>query len=213
MTADLIPQLITTLNPHSLSFAKAVDIHVHLLNIIIHFLWSATRNGLASLKIEDPDVQQTVYETIFQQVLTPSEQYISHLCVKRFSIVDGEQSRYFMRLLAYLLRICPYHQPTMEFVLNMPVLLTIPSCLTFFTNDYSIDWFLYDMMKTQREWNKRRGDYRHMWKAVNRMLRMEGIEDVCEEKLQTDKEGLWGRAIVDDLIEWHKMLGMNTPRR
>ncbi|KAK2942372.1 hypothetical protein BLNAU_22715 [Blattamonas nauphoetae] len=55
------------------------------------------------------------------------------------SIVEGEQSFDFMHLLAKLLQICPYYQRTMDFVLHMPVILTIPSCLSFFENDHRFE--------------------------------------------------------------------------
>ncbi|KAK2942379.1 hypothetical protein BLNAU_22722 [Blattamonas nauphoetae] len=53
--ADLIPQLINTLNPLSLSFAEAEDIHINVMNIIWNSLWLATRNGLIWCKNSDDD--------------------------------------------------------------------------------------------------------------------------------------------------------------
>ncbi|KAK2941501.1 hypothetical protein BLNAU_23574 [Blattamonas nauphoetae] len=103
---DLLPQLITTLNPQSLDFAEAVNIHTGLIKIINYSLWLTTQNGLAKLEIKDDDDHSAVHETIFQQVLTPSEKYISLLCVNRSSIVDGEPSLQFLKLLARLLDIC-----------------------------------------------------------------------------------------------------------
>ncbi|KAK2964082.1 hypothetical protein BLNAU_1163 [Blattamonas nauphoetae] len=111
---DLIPQLIITLNPQSLSFAEAVDIHHYLLIIIWNTLRLSNPFELSQLQIEDCDDQQAVRETIFQQVLVPSEDYIWHLCVNRISTIDREPSRYFLLLLARILEISPYHQPTMD---------------------------------------------------------------------------------------------------
>ncbi|KAK2944288.1 hypothetical protein BLNAU_20784 [Blattamonas nauphoetae] len=209
--ADLVPQLILSLNPLSLSFEEAADIHIHLNSSIYQLLWLSTQIGLAAVRIEDRNEQQAVHETVFQQVLVPSEKYICHLCANRYSIIDGRQSEYFLELLTRVLRICPYYQPTMEIVLHMPVFLTIPSCLTFFESDRSIWYFLSEMVDTQREWNKTMGDQRQMGKMVHRMLRMEGIEDVIEEKLQNDKTGIYGGLIVDKSIEWNNLLGMNLP--
>ncbi|KAK2964009.1 hypothetical protein BLNAU_1090 [Blattamonas nauphoetae] len=112
--ADLLPQIITILNPLSLSFADAFDIHTHLLEIVSHSLWLAHPYYLTRLRIDDRDDQQAVRETVFQQVLVPSENYIWHLCVNRFSILDGDQSSEFMTLLAWLTRISPYYQPTIQ---------------------------------------------------------------------------------------------------
>ncbi|KAK2953993.1 hypothetical protein BLNAU_11095 [Blattamonas nauphoetae] len=74
--ADLIPQLIITLNPQSLPFAEAVDIHTSLLSSIANSVWLSTPEGLGQVGLEDYDEQQTVHETVLQQVLLPSEKAI-----------------------------------------------------------------------------------------------------------------------------------------
>ncbi|KAK2957947.1 hypothetical protein BLNAU_7123 [Blattamonas nauphoetae] len=211
--ADLIPQLLITLNPLSLSFTEAVDIHSSLIEINTGTLWITTPIGLRSLGIKDRGEQQSVHETGLKQILTPSEHYIRHLCTNRFSIIDDKLSLNFLSLLARHLRICPYYQPAMDFVLNMPIFLTIPSCLTFIESDHSIESFLYLMYRAQREWNKTSGEVRQMWITVHRMLRMEGIEDVMEEKLQNDENETSGQWTVIYSIDLNNFLGMNVPER
>ncbi|KAK2953918.1 hypothetical protein BLNAU_11178 [Blattamonas nauphoetae] len=178
VNADLIPQLIDTLHPLSLSFTEAVDIHICLMNSINHSLWLATTDGLSKLETEDDDEDQAVYETVLQQVLVPSEMYIWHLCANSFSMIDEDQSMRFLKLLARLLQVSPVYQPIMDFVLDMPVVLAISSCLTFFEDEHSIWDFLNCMTKAQRDWNETEGEERQLWKTVLRMLRMEGFEDV-----------------------------------
>ncbi|KAK2963948.1 hypothetical protein BLNAU_1025 [Blattamonas nauphoetae] len=188
--ADLLPKLITTLNPLSLSFTKAVDIHTHLVKSLRQSVRISSPRGLAELEIEDLNEQRAVHETVLKQVVVPSEKYICHLCVNRFSIVDGGLSETFLELLARLFWICPYYQPTMKFVLHMPVVLTIPSCLAYIVDNCSIWSFLFDMNNAQREWNQTRGEQRQMWKILHRQLRMEGIEDVIDAKLRNSEDGM-----------------------
>ncbi|KAK2953870.1 hypothetical protein BLNAU_11130 [Blattamonas nauphoetae] len=181
VNADLIPQLVNTLNALSLSFDEAVDIHTNLPSSILSSLWLATPNGLTQLGIEDENEQQSVRETVLKQVSKPLEKYIWHL--------------------------------SMDFVVNMPVVLTIPSCLTFFENEYSIWDFLDFMNKAQREWNEIREARRQMWKTVLRMLRMEGMEDMNDEKLRNDKNSIVGGRIVDKSIVWNNLQGMNLLKK
>ncbi|KAK2960222.1 hypothetical protein BLNAU_4775 [Blattamonas nauphoetae] len=101
----------------------------------------------------------------------------------------------------------------MEFVLNTPLILTLPSCLTSSQIDYLIWDFLDDMIDAQRNWNKAKGGERQMGKTVTRMLRMEGIEDVIEPKLQNDQNGNYGRWIVDRSIKYNNLQGMNIQKR
>ncbi|KAK2951658.1 hypothetical protein BLNAU_13397 [Blattamonas nauphoetae] len=211
--ADLIPQLINTLNPHSLLFAGAVDINFYLLIIIANPVKLATPFGLAELGIEDRNEQQAVAETVLKQVLVPSEKYIWHLCVNRYSILDWDLEEEFMALLTRLLKISPSHQPTMDSVLNMPVILSIPSCLTFFEKDTSIWSFLGEMVVIQQDWNESREGVQQSWKAMHRMLKMEGIEDVAEAKLLNDHHSTVGRLTVTNSIDWNNQLGMNVPEQ
>ncbi|KAK2957567.1 hypothetical protein BLNAU_7466 [Blattamonas nauphoetae] len=82
--ADLFPQIINTLNPLSLSFRDAFDIHTNLLKIITNSNWLAIPGGLEQLGIEDENGEQTVHKTVLKQVIIPSEKYIWHLCVNRY---------------------------------------------------------------------------------------------------------------------------------
>ncbi|KAK2963524.1 hypothetical protein BLNAU_1567 [Blattamonas nauphoetae] len=107
--ADLIPQLMTTLNPLSLSLAESVDIHVIIMAAITNFLWLSTPNGLRQLEIEHRNEQKDVHKTVLKQIVVPSEKYISCLCVNRYSIIDSRQSNYLMDLLTGLLWIRSPH--------------------------------------------------------------------------------------------------------
>ncbi|KAK2961877.1 hypothetical protein BLNAU_3314 [Blattamonas nauphoetae] len=210
--ANLIPRLIFTLNPQTLSFAEAEPIHITLYQIFGCLFYPATPSGLDSLKIEDRDGQQAVHETILKQVVAPVEKYIWHLCVNRFSFVHGTQSMFFQTLLVRILRISPYYQLTMDFILRMPIFLAIPSCLTFFENDGSMRSVLHEMIETQWEWNDQGGKVRQLGNTMHRMLRMEGIENVNEETLQNNKNGSDGRWVLFYSFRWNKMQGMNLPR-
>ncbi|KAK2948079.1 hypothetical protein BLNAU_17026 [Blattamonas nauphoetae] len=210
--ADLIPKIINTLNPLSLSFVEAVDIHINLMTIIGTTVWLSRPYPFRRLEIKDNDEQQAVHEIVLKQVLAPTEKYLYHLCVNRYSIIDGDQSTELMTLLAQILEISQYYQPTMDFVVNVPVFLTIPSCLTFFEDEDSIWCFLDGMNDTHREWNEKRDEEQQIWKTVHRVLRMEGIEDVTEQIRLNDKNGIEGGWIVENLIEWNNLQGMNLSK-
>ncbi|KAK2947023.1 hypothetical protein BLNAU_18025 [Blattamonas nauphoetae] len=209
--ADMIPQLLNILNPVSLSFADCQEIHTCLVYAIYISFWLATPGGLANLEIEDDDGQQAVHKIVLKKVFAPSETYICHLCKNHCSIIDGAQSAEFLTLLAYLLQRYPSCQHTMDIVLQMPVVFTIPSCLTFFEHDNSIWTFLSSIMIAQQGWNTTREDQRQLWKNVQRMLRMEGIEDVFEEKLQNDMKTYLAADTVATLFDWNNLQGMNLP--
>ncbi|KAK2957597.1 hypothetical protein BLNAU_7496 [Blattamonas nauphoetae] len=210
--ADLIPQIVNTLNELSLPFTEVSGIHTYLMITINCSIRLATPFGLAQVEMKYYNKQQTVPATVLKQVVIPSEKYIWYLCMNRFSIIDGEQLKHFMELLTQLLEISTYHLRTMDFVLQMPVFLPIPGCLTFFETENSIWAFLDNMNHVQCFWIDTRGLVRQMWKTVSRMLRMEGIEDVIDEKLQNDENEYFGREIVDRSIIWNNLLARWSPQ-
>ncbi|KAK2955182.1 hypothetical protein BLNAU_9911 [Blattamonas nauphoetae] len=209
--ADLIPHLINTLNPQSLCFGEAEDIHIYLMRSINCFIWLATPFYLEELGMKDGKRQQAVHETILKQVLVPLVEYIWHLCVNHHSIMDRDLSHEFVLFLAQLLRISPHYRPTMDFVLHMPIFLAIPSCLTFFESDHSIWVFLYWMVDNQQDWIEQSEEVRQIGKKVLRMLRMGGIENVIEGTLRNDKNEYFGARAVSQSIKWNNLQGMNLP--
>ncbi|KAK2953296.1 hypothetical protein BLNAU_11759 [Blattamonas nauphoetae] len=193
--ADLIPQLINTINPQSLPFAEAEDINASLLNIVWNSLWLSTLECLEKLEIEDRHEQQAVHETVLKQVLAPSEKAI-HAFYRHPGPTPRNMS---------------FPSTDDGFSSSYAVFLTIPNCLTSFESDDSIWTFLNFMIGVRRDWNETRGEERQMWQKVQRMLRMEGMEDVMEEKMRNDRNEINGGFIVDNSIELNNLLGMNLP--
>ncbi|KAK2957245.1 hypothetical protein BLNAU_7839 [Blattamonas nauphoetae] len=193
LNAELIPHIITSLSPSLLPFADCQDIHTHLISFIESSLWIATSPGLKTLQIEDSIESKSVNETILKHILVPSEGYIHHLCANRWSIVDDDQLYKFMRLLARIIGICPQDQPTMDFVLKLPVITAITSAITFCEFDLIIWRFLDETDKSQREWNKHSHSIGQSVKIVRRHLKMEGFDEVIEQRQQNDKNRDWGR--------------------
>ncbi|KAK2959116.1 hypothetical protein BLNAU_5911 [Blattamonas nauphoetae] len=211
--ANLIPQLVASLHPLSVSSPDYAHIHTGLIRSIINSFWLTTPDCLEQLGIEDSDEEQAVHEIVFQHVVAPSEKYIWHLCVNRYSIIDRRQSWNFMEMLARLLPRCSYHQPSMDCVFRLPVFLTIPSYLAFFEWNDLTEFFLFLLNNFQWNWNGPRREEQQMWKTVHQMLRMEGIEDVIEAKLRNIRKRSAGRPLVGAPTEWSNTLGMNLPLR
>ncbi|KAK2956926.1 hypothetical protein BLNAU_8001 [Blattamonas nauphoetae] len=71
--ADLISQIIASLNPMFLSLAEAVDIHITVMKIITDCFWLTTPDCQKEFGFKDDYEQQAVQETVLKQVVTPSE--------------------------------------------------------------------------------------------------------------------------------------------
>ncbi|KAK2952679.1 hypothetical protein BLNAU_12328 [Blattamonas nauphoetae] len=67
----LIPQLVKTLNPLSLSLTESIHIHTYLILTIALSLKLATPLGVTHLENTDQNEQQAVHETVLKQILAP----------------------------------------------------------------------------------------------------------------------------------------------
>ncbi|KAK2959932.1 hypothetical protein BLNAU_5129 [Blattamonas nauphoetae] len=159
--------------------------------------------------MEDRDKQQALRETVLKQVLSPSQTYICHLCAKYHSIVDEDHSDAFTTLLSRIIQLYSHCQQTMEDGLVLRAFVALPSCLTFFESDVSIDSFLDELVDSKEQQNEQGGDVCESETTILRSLRMEGIDDVIEEKLINDRSTDNAENIVVNSIKWSNMLGMN----
>ncbi|KAK2959936.1 hypothetical protein BLNAU_5133 [Blattamonas nauphoetae] len=207
--ADVFDQLIVSLNPLLASSPDSKHIHSKLLSIIANSVWLITPISLSELEIKDPDEQQALRETVLKQVFIPSKQYICYLCSHYHFLVVEDMSTEFTTLLSQILEIYAHCHPTMEYVLTLPVFLASSSCLTFFESDDSINSFLEDVVDSKEQQNEQGGDIRESEMTIVRSLRMEGIDDVIEERLMNDRSTNNADHIVVNSIEWSNMLGMN----
>ncbi|KAK2954259.1 hypothetical protein BLNAU_10758 [Blattamonas nauphoetae] len=110
--ADLIPQIVNTLNPQCLSLVEVENIHTCLSHVIRSSLAFSTPSGLSELKVEDGNEQQAVHETVLKQVLMPSEKY---LCCLTF--IENDESIFYF--LTYMIDAQREANKKMEEVLQM----------------------------------------------------------------------------------------------
>ncbi|KAK2945769.1 hypothetical protein BLNAU_19325 [Blattamonas nauphoetae] len=194
--AALIPRLLSSLNPLSLSFVDGAELHTLLISLIFQSLWLSTPNGLQKLEIKDSAEQQTVHETVLDQVLVPSKGYVQHLCENRLVVIaDSSLSDVFVSLLVHLLHISLSHPPTSRVVLALPAILAIPSSFTSNDTNFSSWRLLSGLANAQKRWVCRAGLLRQSEATPIRSLRMEGWEDVVEQQMQHTIDGDWARVV------------------
>ncbi|KAK2961992.1 hypothetical protein BLNAU_3048 [Blattamonas nauphoetae] len=209
---DLIPHIFTSLNPLSLSFADNKEIHDSLIRTLFSLLRHSFPNPLIGQRLAQSSEQQAIVDTVLIRVLIPSEGYIHHVCVNRHSMNDPDHSFELMTLLGRLFRISAYNQPAMDFVLKLPVFLSITSAITLCDHDMSVWHFLFETRRTQEEWNKKGRNVRQYARIVLRCMRMEGFEDVIEQMLERDPRGDGGDILAYVGIQLNPFLPMNLPK-
>ncbi|KAK2943245.1 hypothetical protein BLNAU_21817 [Blattamonas nauphoetae] len=206
---NLVPQLLSSLNPQSLSFEDAPDVVLFVASLLSQLLQISSPHSLIKLEIENNWDRSALHDTTLAHLLVPSEGFIRHVCLNRPSFEEKEISLIFMSLLMQILHISPYHPPTMDFIQTLPIVLSIPSMLTSCPSDQSKFYCLTDLLAEQTECIKRDGSNRRSNTIVARFLANEGFSDVLEQMMMADEEGDSGSYIVACSISLSCMFGIN----
>ncbi|KAK2945995.1 hypothetical protein BLNAU_19071 [Blattamonas nauphoetae] len=205
VNADLITHILTSLNPLSLSIADAQDIHSSIISIIILTLWLSNPYVLITLDIKDSSEQQAIHETILNRVLVPAEAYIRYLCTNYSFIADGASSERFPYLLTRPLDISQLYQPTLTFVLDLPITLTIPSFISVLEDNITTLRFFFEFKRIVKDWNKGDGKHSQKGQIIIRSLQTEGLEDVLQQQLQYTKTSYNAQCIVSYSVELNNL--------
>ncbi|KAK2942892.1 hypothetical protein BLNAU_22188 [Blattamonas nauphoetae] len=150
-------------------------------------------------------------EMIFQKVVLPSSQFVTFLISNRNNLY-GDLFNSFMVLLTVLLRICPFHRPTLEFVLASPIEMAFSSYLSFIENDSALCLPLNDINYSLGEWTEEGQEVSQSGKRMMQALFSEGFEDTLEQKLLNDKNGKYGRSVDDKCQSISQSLGLNVKK-
>ncbi|KAK2957849.1 hypothetical protein BLNAU_7283 [Blattamonas nauphoetae] len=116
--ADIVSKVLVTVQPQTLPISGNEKIIAPLVEIIANYVDLASLSSLVDLIITDAVDTFDHREMIFQKTVLPSSPLVTFLISNRI-----------------LVRICPFHRPTLEFVLASQIVMAFSSCLSFFEDD------------------------------------------------------------------------------
>ncbi|KAK2961664.1 hypothetical protein BLNAU_3462 [Blattamonas nauphoetae] len=209
--SDLISKLFTTAQTHILPtsingpiFSKLVDVIDNCLNLAAPFnLWKH--------HISTTVDQFNHRGIIFQKVVIPLSQFVTSLFTNRPSF-NGDVFRSFMYLLDVLLRMCPFHRPTLEYVLASPIVMAFSSCLSFVEDDMCLSVALRNISDSLYKWKKESPQVAQSGKRMLQSLFSESFEDTLEQMMMFEKSKHYGFSIVNECHAISKSLGLNVGR-
>ncbi|KAK2957813.1 hypothetical protein BLNAU_7247 [Blattamonas nauphoetae] len=129
MKSDLIPNILATVQPQTLSVTGNDTRLDNLIRIIRSFLYLAYPPLLRKLDITAAVDAFNHREIIFQKVVLPSSQFVTFLISNRH-VLDEERSYSFMSLWCTHITIGPFHRPTLSFIAVSPIVMAISSYLS-----------------------------------------------------------------------------------
>ncbi|KAK2960131.1 hypothetical protein BLNAU_5014 [Blattamonas nauphoetae] len=208
VASDIISNVFTTVQPHTLPITGSEDIFNNLNMLINCCLNLATPYFVRELGITEAINAFNHREMIFQKVVLPSSHFVTFLSSNQH-FFNGQLFDLFMDLLYALLRISPFHRPTLEFVLASPIAMTFSSCLSFIEDEFNISVTLKNINDSLFEWKNEGPEVIRNVKLIVRALISEGFEDTLEQKMMSEKSGDYGHYLVNDCLNISKLLGSN----
>ncbi|KAK2961651.1 hypothetical protein BLNAU_3449 [Blattamonas nauphoetae] len=210
--SDLVIKVLATLQPHTLPMAGNEEIFDHLLCLIEHCIRLALPSDPRTIDITTAGKQSIHRELIFQNVVLPSSELLTFLISNRY-ILNGDLFLTFLCMLTTLLRICPFHRPTLEFVLASPVAMAFSSCLSFAEECRDLWRILSYFNSSLDEWRNHGPEVIQSGKRMTRALISEGFEDTLEQMMKYDMDGEYGNVVARYCHSISQLLGSNVPRR
>ncbi|KAK2957783.1 hypothetical protein BLNAU_7217 [Blattamonas nauphoetae] len=211
VVSDLVPNLLATFQPHTLPFSQNETILYNLIRIINDCIDLALPWSLRELRITAEVDKLNHREMIFQRVVLPSSQYVTLLISTR-PVLNEDFFRSFMSLLCTHVRICPFHRPTLEFVLASPIVMTFSSCLSFIERDGHLFSHLNLINHSLKDCESEGREVAQSAKRMIQALFSEGFEDTLDQKMMNDKDGNYGLSVVSNCHSISKLLGSNVKR-
>ncbi|KAK2943440.1 hypothetical protein BLNAU_21623 [Blattamonas nauphoetae] len=212
MESGLISKVLVIIGPHTLPVAGNETMFNRQVDIISFLANLALPRSLEELGIIASMDKFNHREMIFQKVVIPSYQFVSFLISNRH-ILNGDLFRYLMCLLEKLLEICPYHRPTLEFILASPIVMGFSSCLSFVEDGYFLYETLVNINNSLGIWKKDSAEMAQSGKRMMQALISEGFEDTLEQTLMNDKDGDFGLRLVTFGVSISQQLGSNVGMR
>ncbi|KAK2957832.1 hypothetical protein BLNAU_7266 [Blattamonas nauphoetae] len=208
--SDLVTTILRTVQPHTLQITRDKAILDNLIWTITQCLYLADPFSLSKLDITDAVEKYTHREMIFQKVVLPSSQFVTFLISNRF-LLHGWLFITFMVLLRTHIRFCPFHRPTLEYVLASPIVMGFSGCHSFIEDNGCHCDTLTRIEYSLKEWNNEGPEVAQSGKRMMQALFSEGFEDTLEQMLKYQKSGKYAASLecpqlisVDSL----RMLGM-----
>ncbi|KAK2944977.1 hypothetical protein BLNAU_20095 [Blattamonas nauphoetae] len=206
---DMIGKILAAIKPEMLPFQDHEDIHIPLMEILSEAIVFSNPNSLLRSDILETVSAEQIYDAVLTKVLHPAGAYLRYQLVSRSLIEDDDQSMNFALLLSRLLEISVHSSPTYDFILSLPISITIPDCLTFFTDDSSVWSLVEGLVICRSEWSQTSIIIRQKGQHILRTLDSEGLQDSVEQDMKHDVNGFLGSSIVNLCRRFDCLAGAN----
>ncbi|KAK2955090.1 hypothetical protein BLNAU_10021 [Blattamonas nauphoetae] len=154
----------------------------------------------------------SVQATILDKAFRPLSPFITALWFRRFEIADDEKAEALPWLLAQMLITAPSHEPTLHFILSLPICHLFVGSLDLFTTDSIVPFFLDALREGVSEWRRGTDNVKARGAEILRLMGEEGLADKLEQTSFTTHKTSPFATSTEMTCILHKDLGLNYPR-
>ncbi|KAK2961597.1 hypothetical protein BLNAU_3395 [Blattamonas nauphoetae] len=209
LEADFFTNVFATVQPHTLPMSGNEILHTNLVETLTHHLLLSTKSLISNIGIRTAVDLPYHRDLVFQMVVLPSSQYLTFLCSNRH-LVDPLLFTNFMDLLCTLIRICPYHHPTLGFILASPIVMAFSSCLSSIEDISHLNRDVTSFCDSMIDWNRQNTEVVSFGALVIESMFAYGFEDSLEQLMKHTKKGIYGNTVSIDCHTISSLLGWNV---
>ncbi|KAK2962007.1 hypothetical protein BLNAU_3063 [Blattamonas nauphoetae] len=196
VVSDVVTNVLATVRPHTLPVSGNEEMFKDLIRIVRFGTILTYPSHLENLGITTAAATYKLREMIFQKVVLPSSRLVGSLISNRHLLSIDLLSNV-LYLLTQLLRIAPFHRPTLEYVLGSQIAMAIPSCLSSIENSTHIYHAISLLRISFEGWKEHDSELAQSAKRMIQALISEGFENTLEQILKRDKNEHFGELLKE----------------
>ncbi|KAK2958846.1 hypothetical protein BLNAU_6095 [Blattamonas nauphoetae] len=199
----------TFIKPQDMPIPTDSNLYCELFKMLDNSLRIVRLDEIKDLPHTDAVGPLNYRELIFRKVVLPSTQYLLTLCRNRH-LLSSDIMMFFMPIMGTLLRIGPFHRPTMEFILSHRLLLAFPSLLAFCEENDMNSFNVGRIYSSLQEWKDQGAEVTKSGKRMMQALFSEGLKDTLDQILMITEYGVYGTILIEYALSIPQLLGSNT---
>ncbi|KAK2942584.1 hypothetical protein BLNAU_22501 [Blattamonas nauphoetae] len=212
VSSSLIPRIPSSPHCRALSLVEDNCILNDLIEIVHTIVRLSTAGYLHCLSTDVGLDPQSVRDVVLHEVLMPMEPSLVQISRNHHFLSWNDEWSSTMGLMTHILKLSPFHQPTLDFVCSSRIPIVIQSLLSQNEHERNNQFVIGLMSNNIDEWKKDGGETWCRGRILLQTQEQEGFFEGIEQILFHDKISGGGKCVRFYSFNLLNKLGLNSPR-